>query len=131
MGKCRLTENCTEQNCECSDCFADSLIRDKEEKKKKTTQRSDCRKTFSDNKRLRKENSRLKKQNQKLKSMIGSMSNERPEQIEEKLSKRIKEKRKQSIVTCPNCGNPADEIDLGHGRYVICEFKECNYRGKI
>lgn len=117
-----------EQEHECPACSLED--NSNKEVKKKTKQRSDCRKTFSDNKRLRKENSRLKKQNQKLKSMIGSMTEDRPEQIEEKLSKKTKEKIKNNIVSCPDCGNPADEVDLGRGVYVICDFKECGYRGK-
>lgn len=127
MAKCPTPENCTEHPDLCPICSKLDTEADKGMKKKNTFQRSDCRKTFSDNKRLRKENSRLKKQNQRLKSMINSVSDE---DVDEVLEKKLKEKPKQKRHVCPECGNPAEEVDLGRGVYIICQIKECGYRGK-
>lgn len=96
--------------------------------KKTTFQRSDCRKTFSDNKRLRKDNARLRKHNQRLKSMVNSVSDV---DVDAKISKKTKEKRQEkSLISCPECGNPADELDVGRAIYIVCSIKECGYRGK-
>jgi hypothetical protein len=60
--------------------------------------------------------------------MVNSVSDE---DVDEKVNKKTKEKRQQkSPISCPECGNPADELDAGRAIYIVCQIKECGYRGK-
>lgn len=84
----------------------------------KTRQRSDHRKTWADNIRLRRENSRLKKHIQRLNGSIQVMGyDDEP-------------KESQSIqgCSCDECGKEAKELSLGQFIYIMCTV--CNYRVK-
>lgn len=96
--------------------------------KGKTKERSNHRKTFSDNARLRRENGRLRKQVQRLSRTITSFGLDEPKERDDVEKEPEPAAVKDPRLECPKCNEQGKEIDLGRFVYFMC--KACGYREK-